>query len=100
MLNDSRAADRRHADLNVTRDLRLLAEVGHDAGNPHMKAVPAREDALALGDRFGRLFVLLILGGSLGDRQEGRAQQRQGRNDCSSPETNSGACKHREDSLP
>ena len=43
MLNDSRTANRRKADLNVSRDPRLLAEIGHNAGNKHMKAVPTRE---------------------------------------------------------
>ena len=60
VLNHARAADRGEADLNVPGNLGLLGEVREDAGDPHMKAVPAREDTLALGDRLCQLFGRMI----------------------------------------
>lgn len=71
VLNDVRAADRRHTDLNMIGNVRLLAEIGDDIGDPDVKAMAAGEDALTLADRVGQLFVLLVVGRGRSDTQQG-----------------------------
>src|SRR5580704_18299462 len=76
------------ADLHVVLDACLVCEIGQDAGDKAVKAVTAGENALALGDRLGQLVAFPVLGRGVSERQKGRAQERQDRD-------NSEAWEHR-----